>query len=149
MHRKEIERLDLRLQTERMTLVPLKLYLSERPGQGGAGPGKGRKTVDKRHDLAKREADREAQRAMSGPAATADARRGRDAEQGPDAGRGPAEAEPLPGQCRVDQTASTEAEAPAPVGVQTKPVAPDTMVMSPTSTVVVPDPARGRGPTRR
>jgi SsrA-binding protein len=65
LHRKEIERLDLRLATERMTLVPLKLYLKKGRVKLEIAPGKGRKTVDKRHELAKREADREAQRAMS------------------------------------------------------------------------------------
>ena len=65
LHRREIERLDLRLAQERMTLVPLRLYLKGGRVKLELAPGKGRKTVDKRQDLAKREAQREAQRAMS------------------------------------------------------------------------------------
>lgn len=65
MHRNEIDRLDLRIKTERLTLVPLRIYLSSGRIKVEIAPGKGRNTVDKRHALAKREADREAQRAMS------------------------------------------------------------------------------------
>lgn len=65
LHRNEIDRLALKLQTDRLTLVPLKLYFSKGRVKVELATGKGRKTVDKRHDLAKREADREAQRAMS------------------------------------------------------------------------------------
>jgi SsrA-binding protein len=65
LHRHEIERLALKLQTDRLTLVPLRLYFSDGRVKVELATGKGRKTVDKRHDLAKREADREAQRAMS------------------------------------------------------------------------------------
>ena len=65
MHRNEIDRLSLKMQTDRLTLVPLRLYFNEGRVKVELAPGKGRRTVDKRHDLAKREADREAQRAMS------------------------------------------------------------------------------------
>lgn len=65
MHRHEIDRLGHRMQTDRLTLVPLKLYFRDGRVKVELATGKGRKTVDKRHELAKREADREARRAMS------------------------------------------------------------------------------------
>lgn len=65
MHRQEIDRLRHRMQTDRLTLVPLKLYFRNGRVKVELATGKGRKTVDKRHELAKREADREARRAMS------------------------------------------------------------------------------------
>jgi SsrA-binding protein len=71
MHRHQIDRLAHRMQTERLSLVPLKLYFSEGRLKVEIALGKGRKTIDKRQDLARREAEREAGRAM--------ARRGREA----------------------------------------------------------------------
>lgn len=65
MHRNEIDRIGFKMQTDRLTLVPLRLYFSNGHVKVELATGKGRKTVDKRHDLAKREAEREAQRAMS------------------------------------------------------------------------------------
>lgn len=65
MHRHEIDRLRHRIQTDRLTLVPLKLYFRNGRVKVELATGKGRKTVDKRHELASREADREARRAMS------------------------------------------------------------------------------------
>lgn len=70
LHRHQIDRLAHRMQTERLTLVPLKLYFSEGRLKVELALGKGRKTVDKRQELARREADREARRAV--------ARRGRE-----------------------------------------------------------------------
>lgn len=65
LHRHQIDRLRHKLQTERLTLVPLKLYFSQGRLKVEIAPGRGRKTVDKRQDLARREADREARRAMA------------------------------------------------------------------------------------
>lgn len=65
LHRQEIDRLAHRIQTERLTLVPLKLYFRDGRVKVELATGKGRRTVDKRHELAKREADREARRALS------------------------------------------------------------------------------------
>lgn len=65
MHRNEIDRIGFKMQTDRLTLVPLRLYFTKGRVKVELATGKGRKTVDKRHDLAKREAEREAQRAMS------------------------------------------------------------------------------------
>lgn len=65
LHRHQIDRLAHRMQTERLTLVPLKLYFSEGRLKVELALGKGRKTVDKRQELARREADREARRAVT------------------------------------------------------------------------------------
>ncbi|MCB1270506.1 MAG: SsrA-binding protein SmpB [Microthrixaceae bacterium] len=65
LHRNEIDRLGHRMATERLTLVPLRLYFRNGRVKIELATGKGRKTVDKRHELARREAEREAARAMS------------------------------------------------------------------------------------
>ncbi|MEZ5237612.1 MAG: SsrA-binding protein SmpB [Microthrixaceae bacterium] len=65
LHRNQIDRLGHRVATERLTLVPLALYFRDGRVKVALAPGKGRKTVDKRHDLARREAEREAARAMA------------------------------------------------------------------------------------
>lgn len=65
LHRTEIDRLGHRMATDRLTLVPLRLYFRDGRVKVELALGKGRKTVDKRHDLARREAEREAARAMS------------------------------------------------------------------------------------
>jgi SsrA-binding protein len=71
LHRAEIDRLRHRLQVERLTLVPLALYFKDGRLKVELAVGKGRRTVDKRQDIARREADREASREI------ARARRGR------------------------------------------------------------------------
>jgi SsrA-binding protein len=71
MHRHEIDRLRLRMQTERLSLVPLQLYFSDGRLKVELAVGKGRNVVDKRQDIARRDADREASREI------ARARRGR------------------------------------------------------------------------
>lgn len=65
MHRNEIERLRMRLQTERLSLVPLKLYFKDGRLKVELAVGKGRNTVDRRQDIARRDADREAAREVS------------------------------------------------------------------------------------
>lgn len=65
MHRHEIDRLRLRLQTERLSLVPLKLYFKDGRLKVELAVGKGRNTVDRRQDIARRDADREAAREIS------------------------------------------------------------------------------------
>jgi len=65
LHRHQIERLGHKMQTERLALVPLRMYFKDGRVKVELALGKGRNVVDKRHDLAKREADREAQRAMA------------------------------------------------------------------------------------
>ncbi len=65
LHRHQIERIRHRLQTERLALVPLRLYFSGGRAKVEIAVGKGRRTVDKRQDIARRDADREAARAMA------------------------------------------------------------------------------------
>ncbi len=62
LHRQQIERLRMKMQLERLTLVPLKLYFSDGKLKVEMALGKGRNVVDKRHELARKQADREAQR---------------------------------------------------------------------------------------
>ena len=62
MHRREIDRIEARLKQERLSIVPLRLYFKEGRAKIEIGLGKGKKNVDKRQDIAKRDADRETQR---------------------------------------------------------------------------------------
>ena len=62
MHRREIDRIEARLKHERLSIVPLRLYFKDGRAKIEIGLGKGKKNVDKRQDIAKRDADREAQR---------------------------------------------------------------------------------------
>jgi SsrA-binding protein len=62
MHRREIDRIEARLKQERLSIVPLRLYFKDGRAKIEIGLGKGKKNVDKRQDIAKRDADREAQR---------------------------------------------------------------------------------------
>jgi SsrA-binding protein len=62
MHRREIDRIEARLKQERLSIVPLRLYFKDGKAKIEIGLGKGKKNVDKRQDIAKRDADREAQR---------------------------------------------------------------------------------------
>ena len=70
LHREEIDRIKARVDQERLALVPLSLYSKDGRAKLELGLGKGRRTYDKRQAIAKRDADREAARAI--------ARRGRD-----------------------------------------------------------------------
>lgn len=65
MHRNEIDRLRMRMQTERLSLVPTKLYFKDGRLKVELAVGKGRNTVDRRQDIARRDADREAAREIS------------------------------------------------------------------------------------
>jgi SsrA-binding protein len=64
LHRREIDRIAARLQQERLSLVPMRLYFKDGKAKVEIGLGKGKRTVDKRQDIAKRDAEREAQRAV-------------------------------------------------------------------------------------
>lgn len=65
LHRREIDELTRRVAIERVQLVPLSLYLKNGRAKLELGVAKGRKTHDKRHAIAEREANREAERAMA------------------------------------------------------------------------------------
>ena len=64
MHRREIRRLIGALEQRGLTLVPLELYLHDGWAKIRVGLGRGKKLHDKREDLKRRIADREAARAM-------------------------------------------------------------------------------------
>jgi SsrA-binding protein len=64
-HRKEIDRLAARLDRERLTLVPLRLFFQGGRAKIELGLGRGRTRIDKRQEIARRDADREAQRALA------------------------------------------------------------------------------------
>jgi SsrA-binding protein len=65
LHRDEIDRLRARIDQERLTLVPLSLYFKEGRAKLELALGKSRRKGDKRQVIAERDAEREAQRAMS------------------------------------------------------------------------------------
>ena len=64
MHKKEIEALDERLSRDGATAVPLRLYFKKGRVKVEIGVGRGKKRFDKRADIAKKDADREARSAM-------------------------------------------------------------------------------------
>lgn len=66
MHRREIDRLAGRTQQESLTLVPLSIYFKEGRAKIEIALARGRKTYDKRHAIAARDAEREADRAIRG-----------------------------------------------------------------------------------
>lgn len=69
LHRREIDRIRMEMQLERLTLVPTQLYLSDGRVKIELALGKGKNVSDKREDIKRRDSEREAARAI------ADARR--------------------------------------------------------------------------
>lgn len=65
LHRDEIDRLRARIDQDRLTLVPLALYFKDGRAKLELALGKARRKGDKRQVIAERDAEREAQRAMS------------------------------------------------------------------------------------
>lgn len=63
-HKKEIRKLAVEVQRKGVTLVPLKVYFKNGRAKLLVGIGTGRKAADKRHAIAKREMDRDMDRAM-------------------------------------------------------------------------------------
>ncbi len=64
LHRKEIKKLIGKTQEKGLTLVPLKLYFKNGKVKVQLALAKGKKFYDKRHDIAKRESDRELKRML-------------------------------------------------------------------------------------
>lgn len=64
LNKAEIERYGSRLDQENLTLIPLSIYFKNGRAKVELGLARGRKHYDKRHVIAERDADREAQRAM-------------------------------------------------------------------------------------
>ncbi|HET7651815.1 MAG TPA: SsrA-binding protein SmpB [Acidimicrobiales bacterium] len=65
LHRREIAELDVKLSTQPLTLVPLSIYFKENKAKVELGLARGKKLYDKRHAMAERDANREAERAMA------------------------------------------------------------------------------------
>jgi len=65
LHRGEIDRLRARVDQERLSLVPLRLYFKEGRAKLELGLGRGRRQHDKRQAIAQRDADLEARKAMA------------------------------------------------------------------------------------
>jgi SsrA-binding protein len=64
LHKREIEYLDGRVRTQGLTIIPLKLYLVRNRVKVEIGLARGKKLWDKRQDVAKRDAERDMERAI-------------------------------------------------------------------------------------
>ena len=64
LHKREIERIDQAVSREGYTLIPLRLYFKDGKLKVELGLARGKKTHDKRADIAKKTAEREARAAM-------------------------------------------------------------------------------------
>ena len=65
LHRRQINYLDGKLRTKGVALVPLEMYFDEHNRvKLTVGLARGKKLYDKRSDMAKRDSDREIQRAL-------------------------------------------------------------------------------------
>lgn len=65
LHRRELDGLRVRVHQERLQLVPLTLYFKDGRAKLELAVGRGRKRYDKRQVMAKRDSEREAQRALA------------------------------------------------------------------------------------
>ena len=70
LHRDQIRKLNAKTQETGLTIIPLAVYFKDGYAKVEIGVARGKKSYDKRHSIAEREAKRDAERAM--------ARRGRD-----------------------------------------------------------------------
>jgi SsrA-binding protein len=66
LHRSEIDRIAARVRERGYTVVPLKVYFREGRAKVEIGLARGKKLYDKRHDLARRDAQRDVERALRG-----------------------------------------------------------------------------------
>jgi SsrA-binding protein len=64
LNRQEIDKIESRVNEKGLTLVPLSLYFKDGRAKVEIALAKGKKTWDKRHSLAERQATREAQQAL-------------------------------------------------------------------------------------
>jgi SsrA-binding protein len=64
LHRREIDKLASAVNERGLTLIPLSLYFSDGKAKIELGLARGKRTYDKRQDLAKRDAAREVERAL-------------------------------------------------------------------------------------
>lgn len=65
LHRSELNRIEARLKRERLALVALSIYFVNGRAKVELGLARGKREFDRRQDIARRDADREAERAMS------------------------------------------------------------------------------------
>lgn len=66
LHRREIQRLRQKTEEKGLTLVPLRLYFKGRHLKVEIGLARGKRAHDRRQDLAKKDAEREMERARRG-----------------------------------------------------------------------------------
>ncbi len=64
LHRREIEKLASQQQEERLAIVPLRVYFTHGIAKVELGVGRGKREFEKRQSIAKRESQREIERAM-------------------------------------------------------------------------------------
>ena len=64
LHRREIAQLEQSFEQKGLTLVPLKLYLTRGLAKLELGVGRGKRSHEKRHKLAERDAQRQIERAL-------------------------------------------------------------------------------------
>lgn len=64
LHRREINRLAGKVQAKGYTIIPLRLYLKNNLAKAEIALARGKKLYDKRDDLAKRQAQRDMERAL-------------------------------------------------------------------------------------
>jgi SsrA-binding protein len=65
LHKAEIERLRSKVDEQRLSLIPLSVYFKEGRAKIELALARGRNTYDKRHVIAKRDADRDAAKAIA------------------------------------------------------------------------------------
>ena len=65
LHRREIEELRTKTQQQSLTLVPLSVYFKDGRAKVEVALARGRKTYDKRHAIASRDAEREVARTVA------------------------------------------------------------------------------------
>ncbi|MDH4168388.1 MAG: SsrA-binding protein SmpB [Acidimicrobiia bacterium] len=65
LHRSEIDRIRPRLDQERLTLVPLRLYFHKGRAKVELAVARGKKSIDRRQEIARRDADLDARREMA------------------------------------------------------------------------------------
>jgi SsrA-binding protein len=66
LHRHEIERIAGKVRERGFTVVPTRVYFKDGRAKVEIGLARGKKLYDKRHDLAKRDAQRDVERALRG-----------------------------------------------------------------------------------
>jgi SsrA-binding protein len=64
LHRKEIDKISTKIAEQGLSLVPLSMYFKDGNVKVELGLGRGKRTYDKRHDLARRDAAREVERVL-------------------------------------------------------------------------------------